>query len=269
MPQSIITLAKDADLESLPNGAPQIYWTEPFTWGMCAGAAGVRVQGTILQLTVAPDTGLADTYIGLIGQWSNDQRSWTDFLTSVDGQVGPQLLQPGSAGSVFNGQYAGAPYEMAPFVRFGAVVARNGGRQGRIRCSIDFVVLDTLDASVSQFTDVADEEGEITAVNDILGGVLVTWAYDRGMIHIRSGTLTNVTSLTLTVETSFVHTYDPTNTGVFWEPLGTLVFTASEQAQSLVISGLDVLTRVRCTALTTGGSPSATFDAFATLRPAP
>jgi hypothetical protein len=158
---------------------------------------------------------------------------------------------------------------MAPFVRFGVQVARDGNRQGRIRCSIDIVVLETLDASVSQFTDKEDEEGEITAVGDVLGAVLVTWAYDRGMIHVKSGTFTNVTSLTLTIETSFVHDYDEDNEGVFWEPIGTLVFTGSDQAKNLPISGLDVLTRLRCTALTTGGSPSATFDAFATLRPAP
>jgi hypothetical protein len=89
------------------------------------------------------------------------------------------------------------------------------------------------------------------------------------MIHVKSGTFTNVTSLTLTIETSFVHDYDEDNEGVFWEPIGTLVFTGSDQAKNLPISGLDVLTRLRCTALTTGGSPSATFDAFATLRPAP
>lgn len=266
MPQQIISLARDADLESLPNGAPQIYWTDPSTWGMCAGAAGVRMQGTILQVTISPEGG-ADTYIGLIGQWSTDGRSWTDFLSTVDGQVGPQLLQPGSAGSVFHAQYAGAPYEMAPFVRFGAQVARDGDRQGRVRCSVDIVVLDALDASVSQFTSVEDEEGIISAVNDVLGATLVTWAYDRGLIHIKSGTWSGITEVTLTVETSFVHDYDGAHTGVFWEPLGTLTFTGSDQAKNLAISGLDVLTRVRCTALT--GSGTAPFDAFATLRPAP
>jgi len=266
VPQQIISLARDADLESFPNGAPQIYWTDPSTWGMCAGAAGVRVQATVLQLTVSP-TSTADTYMGLLGQWSTDGRSWTDFVSSVDGQVGPQLLQPDSAGTMFHAQYAGAPYEMAPFVRFGAVVARDGERQGRVRCSIDFVVLESLDATLTQFTSVHDEEGTITAVDDVLGATLVTWAYDRGMIHIRSGTWVGITSLTLTVETSFVHDYDEASTGVFWEPVGTLTFTGNEQAKNLAILGLDVATRVRCTALT--GTGSASFDAFATLRPAP
>ncbi len=270
MNQTIITLAKDADLESLPNGAPQIYWTNPSTWGLCAGAAGVRLQATILQVTSAPVTGTPDTSLRIIGQWSPDGRSWTDLLGSLDGSSGPQALNPASLGGLFQNQYAGAPYEMAPFVRFGIEVSREGGRQGRVRASADIVVLDTIAASVTQFATSTDDSGEVTADNDILGPNIVTWAYDRGQLCVRSATFVNLDDVILTVETSFSDAYDDDR---LWVTCGILTFDGADQVQQLALADLNVLTRVRCTTFTPTTpptpTPTATFDAFITLRPAP
>jgi len=264
--QSIITLAKDADLESLPNGSPQIYWTDRSTWGMCAGVAGVRLQATILQVTTAPVSGDPDTYLRVIGQWSSDSRSWTDFQGSLDGGLGSQAMDPSTIAPFFQNQYAGTPYEMAPFVRFGIEVSRTGGRQGRVRGSADIVVLDTLAAAPTQFANPQDDGGTINAVNDLLGPVAITWAYERGRVYVRTSVFTNVTNVVFTVETAFDADADPE----FWIPLGTLTFTATNQVQTLALADLDVATRIRCSTFTTSGaSPEATFDGHISLRPAP
>lgn len=81
VPQQLLSLPHDADLESFPDGAEQIYWTELSTRGMCPGAAGIRLQASVLQVTTAPGTGQPDTYVRCIGQRSARaatirQRSW-------------------------------------------------------------------------------------------------------------------------------------------------------------------------------------------------
>ena len=251
MAQQIITLARDADLETLPNGGEQIFWSDSATWGLSAGAAGVRMQVVILSAT-------ADTYLTLIGQSSNDGRSWFDFEESIDGVEEPEPVTPTSEMSVR--QYAGPPWQMAPFVRYGLRTWRTGGLQGRIRLSCDLIVLPALDPARLTVADGAT----ITGVGPI-GGVECTYGYDRGSVYIHATAFSGITSVTVVVETSLVRNAPESG----WRPVATVPSLSSFSAgarQYVEVSGLDAYTRIRATAVS--GSGSATFTSYAFFRPA-
>lgn len=260
MANQTITLARDSDLETLPDGGAQIYWSNQATWGMCAGAAGVRLQATVLAVT--------DNTTGqVIGQWSTDGRTWTDFVGPVDGEVEPGNLEP-SNGVQSTRQYAGLPWEMAAFVRFGIRVARSTGGQGRLRISCDLIVLDALDGAHL----IMAENSPVTAASSTIDGtgqvgeILPTYAYDRGMVCVQRQSMGGLTSVTLIVETCF--TDNDAATAAFWLKVGEFpaAFSNAAPVQSIAVEGLAGYTRVRAIAAATNGT--ATFDVDVFLRPA-
>lgn len=253
MAQQIITLARDADLESLPDGSPSVYWSDAATWGWCAGAAGVRMQALVLATTPS-------TFAVILGQYSNDGRTWFDFESTIDGQTTPDALDP-TNGKFSIRQHAGPPWEMAPYVRYGLRVWRTGGGQGRVRMTCDLIVLARLDAAKLFLADgaVIDAPGQI-------GGIECTYGYDRGSIYIHATAFSGITSVTVVVETSLVR--DPPEEG--WRPVATVptlsAFNESTEIQFAEVSGLDAYTRLRATAVT--GTGTVEFSSHAFLRPA-
>lgn len=137
LPLAVIALATDADLESLPDGAPEIYWTSGPSMQEGSGAVQLYLHAEILSRANV-------TKLRFIGQWSVDGRTWYDMAGPLDGlasdSAGPD------AGTCLAVPYAGLPQEYAPFQRFGISVtgsplAEGLARQGRARLSAAVTIL--------------------------------------------------------------------------------------------------------------------------------
>jgi hypothetical protein len=228
---------------------------------MCAGAAGVRMQATVLAVT--------DNTTGqVIGQWSTDGRTWTDFAGPIDGEVELDDLEP-SNGVQSARQYAGLPWEMAAYVRFGLRVARSTGGQGRLRISCDLIVLDALDGAHLVLADNSAVTASSSAITSgaQVGRMLPTYAYDRGLLCVQLQSLGTLTSVTMIVETCFTDNVTLA-TEAFWLKVGEFptVFNNTNPVQTIEIDGLAGYTRVR--AIAAVGTGTANFDVDAFLRPA-
>jgi hypothetical protein len=263
-----IAIARDSDLETLPDGGAQIYWSNQATWGMSAGAAGVRMQVLILATT-------ANTFASIIGQWSIDGRTWTDFELPIDGQD-PDTMDPLSPtnGQVSHRQYAGPPWEMAPFVRYGIKTWRDDSALGRVRISCDIVVLPTLDPARLMVAagDVVTVASNVIAGDGQIGVIDCTYGYDRGSYYIRCtnfNTAPTLADVLLVIETTFFMSDDVPGNVQLWREVATIPAISefdATGARNVEVSDLDAYTRVRAKSAT--GTGTATFSIYAFLRPA-
>ncbi len=137
LPLAVINLAQDQELESLPSGAPQIYWSQAALSQECSGGVQMMVQAEILNLL---PTG--DAAVRLLGQWAVDGRTWHDFYSPLDGD-----LASGNGWTTLGNKlfyYGGLPQEYAPYVRFGLQVSGDttgAGTQGKARLSATVTLL--------------------------------------------------------------------------------------------------------------------------------
>jgi hypothetical protein len=131
-PVAVIALANDAELESLADGTPQVYWTEGPLGEEASGARQVLLHAEVLS-RVRCDA------IRFVAQWSVDNRSWQDVPGyAIDGlaaaSAGPD------AGEALFFAYTGLPRNYAPHQRYGISVtgdpdASGIARLGRARLS--------------------------------------------------------------------------------------------------------------------------------------
>ena len=227
------TLVRDALLESMPNGDPQIFWSDPITWSQLQGASGLRLLATLFQAT-------EDTTAVIIAQWGVDGKSWTDFVESLDGQSNP-LTELTAEATQFAYQYSGLPEEFSGLVRIGVKVARSGSVQGRIRLSADILPLAKLAATMLTVAEDATVDS-VTPTVETVGKVLVTNAYDRGTVYARTLGAYTAGDTTLFVQTS---AYNSATYADTWRTIGTLaVFTATGQERALAVTGLDRYVRI-------------------------
>lgn len=75
-----VVIADNLDLESLPNGDPQIYWIPASSFGAFRGANGIRFVTEILSAKTNDSTGAANAQLQWQMQWSIDGRTWNDFV---------------------------------------------------------------------------------------------------------------------------------------------------------------------------------------------
>ncbi len=227
------TLVRDALLESMPNGDPQIYWSDPVTWGNLQGAAGIRLIATLFQATT-------NTTAQIIAQWGVDGKSWTDFVESLDGQPATPVSLSAEA-TQFAYQYTGLPEEFSGLVRVGVMVARSVSTQARIRLSADILPLTAVAANT--LTIAEDAVVSSTGTPDTVGKVIVSNAYDRGTVYARTLGAYTAGDTTLFVQTSM---YNSTTYSGTWRTIATLasVFTATGQERAIAFTGADRYLRV-------------------------
>ena len=148
LPLAVITLAQDQELESLPSGSAQIYWSQASQTQECSGGVQMLVQAEILSLQ--PPTQCS---VRLLGQWSVDGRTWHDFYSPLDGDTADGSGWTTHGNKIF--YYGGLPQEYAPFVRFGLMVASSTTDQARARLSASVTILPwAMAASVTMATNV-------------------------------------------------------------------------------------------------------------------
>jgi|GEM_PF-4379426 len=124
-PSTHVVLAQDADLESLRDGAPQIYWSEPGTYQATSGARWLQTMLSVISFSDETATFSAD----IVAQYSFDGRSWVNF--------GRSLIDSSDSGGVTAIGNHQLPYAgdsnvefAAPYVRFGVVVGGEPGSPG-------------------------------------------------------------------------------------------------------------------------------------------
>jgi len=124
-----ISLARDVVLTSLRNGDEAIYWMPESEWQRCFGGRGLRLVTTIAEIT-------DNSHVKIFGQYSYDQKTWTNFKRNLDGMTDGYVTVGTSEAT-----YADSPSEFAPFVRIGIQVSRTGGLQAQVRLTSTAVVL--------------------------------------------------------------------------------------------------------------------------------
>lgn len=174
LPLALVVLAADQVLDSLPDGAPQLYWTQASLGEGCVGALQLMVQAELLLLTEIDG-------VRLIGQWSADGHSWNDFYALLDGESvdGAGWTTQGTK-VVF---YGGLPQEYAPYVRFGLQVTGNvaQGRMGQARLSASVTVLPWVMAATTTLATAATVPAPGTTPRVL---ALPIAAYKRGLFRV-------------------------------------------------------------------------------------
>lgn len=174
LPLALVTLADDQLLDSLPDGAPQLYWTQAALGEGCVGALQLMVQAELLILSEIDG-------VRLIGQWSADGRSWNDFYAPLDGEAAGSdgWTTPGTK-VVF---YGGLPHEFAPYVRFGLQVTGNvaQGRLGQARLSASVTVLPWVMAATATLATAATVPAPLSTPRAL---ALPIAAYKRGLFRV-------------------------------------------------------------------------------------
>ena len=138
-------LAQDADLESLRDGAPQIYWSEP------KSVQGARWLQTMVSVVSVSASGSSFS-VDVVAQYSFDGRSWIDFGRSlIDGDDSGGVATTGNHREAYAGD---SNVEFAaPFVRFGIVVGGETGSPGTqqvIRLTAVVAVMYSLDSIMNR-----------------------------------------------------------------------------------------------------------------------
>lgn len=166
LPLAVVSLANDSDLESLPDGTPEIYWTSGPAQQEGSGAVQMMLQAEVLARTNV-------TKLRFVGQWSVDGRTWYDFADAFDGL--PSDSAGPLAGTCLVFPYTGTPAEYAPYQRFGIAVtgdplASGAARLGRARLSATVTILPWAGPSWKQLVDsvtIAPSESYATAAVQI------------------------------------------------------------------------------------------------------
>jgi len=121
----VLPLAKEADLYSQRDGTPNIYWSDPKSWPISAGARLIRVRAHFFDLEDYGATTPAKVEVKLYAQESIDGKTWK-FVRDASGNAldffGPRRPVTGTT-------YASDPFferavmppngDFSPLVRYG------------------------------------------------------------------------------------------------------------------------------------------------------
>jgi hypothetical protein len=254
LPLAVINLAQDQELESLPNGAPQIYWSQAAMSQECSGGVQMMIQAEILSLLPT-----SDCSVRLLGQWSVDSRTWHDFYSPLDGD-----LASGNGWTTLGNKlyyYGGLPQEYAPYVRFGLQVTGNvtpPGTQGKARLSAAVTLLPWSMPATEALADGLDVDSD----TPVYSAPVATANYRSAVVCATISAYTNSGNALLSVEVSPFA--DPAT--AIWVPLASFAPVAADGPLApLAVSLFGQQMRLKCTR---ASGATATFDvaAFAMLR---
>ena len=208
----VIRVADDVNLESLPDGNPQIHYASPSTYGMTQGARALQVYLDILSI-------VSGTSVHLVFDWSQDGRTWHSSVFSLDNLLSSADYK--SATGFYPFFYIGQPHVelAASYVRYGIIVYGTTGAPGtmgtvRLTCSV--VALKSL-AQLAHTWDLADTTTmDDTQTDARVGNILTTEGLSTLVVN---GVLSGAPGAAITFDIQTSTRYD---TDAMWKTVGSL-----------------------------------------------